>query len=339
LQHMGTFSRALTAPVACHGLHFGSTGQMKHYHDDGSANLLSVDPTTPLLQTHFSLGRLALVPSPGQTATNPEALQACFGIQATTSVSGSLTATYVGPGGNNSQPIKSLDEIKDEVPPREPNFFELLKAGISAKTGGPAPTDIDIQNTGFSIISKYQANRALFQSEGGLGYAVEFWTGTFDYSALLDLFTATEEPSVATGRINPNLLDNMALYTVLSNSALSETLPSQVSSKALTIAVSLQSTLPYNPLEDHSGWVKALANVSGLSDNEKRAALVALAPVTNTRTWNLLIDVIAQAGVFPKNSGSLAHFTVQSERRLWLHVAIDRYTGKVVDQQLEPVYE
>ncbi len=32
-------------------------------------------------------------------------------------------------------------------------------------------------------------------------------------------------------------------------------------------------------------------------------------------------------------------FCLEEERRHWLHVAIDRYTGKVMGQQLEPVYE
>jgi hypothetical protein len=70
------------------------------------------------------------------------------------------------------------------------------------------------------------------------------------------------------------------------------------------------------------------------------APIRALADVTNTRTWNLMIDVIAQTGNFPQNSGDLnSSFVVTGERRYWLHVAIDRFTGKIVDEQLEPVYE
>jgi hypothetical protein len=65
----------------------------------------------------------------------------------------------------------------------------------------------------------------------------------------------------------------------------------------------------------------------------------ALADVVNTRTWNLMIDVIAQTGVFPPGSTDLNKFVVQGERRYWLHIALDRLTGKVIDQQLEPVYE
>jgi hypothetical protein len=52
-----------------------------------------------------------------------------------------------------------------------------------------------------------------------------------------------------------------------------------------------------------------------------------------------MIDVIAQTGRYPPNAASLANFVVEGEKRYWLHVAIDRFTGQIIDQQLEPVYE
>ena len=72
---------------------------------------------------------------------------------------------------------------------------------------------------------------------------------------------------------------------------------------------------------------------------QREAPIRALADVANTRTWNLLIDVVAQTGQYPTSATGLSQFVVTGERRYWLHVAIDRYTGKVVDQQLEAVYE
>jgi hypothetical protein len=69
------------------------------------------------------------------------------------------------------------------------------------------------------------------------------------------------------------------------------------------------------------------------------APVRAISSVANTRTWNLLIDIIAQSGQMIPNATTLDQFSVQGERRYWLHLAIDRYTGKVVAQQLEPVYE
>ena len=58
------------------------------------------------------------------------------------------------------------------------------------------------------------------------------------------------------------------------------------------------------------------------------------------RTWNLLIDVIAQSGKYPATAQSLQNdFIVEGEKRYWLHVAIDRFTSEIIDQQLEAVYE
>jgi hypothetical protein len=64
-----------------------------------------------------------------------------------------------------------------------------------------------------------------------------------------------------------------------------------------------------------------------------------LASSTQTRTWNLLIDVVAQTGRYPSTAKSLNDFMVEGEKRYWLSLAIDRYTGRIVDQQLEPVNE
>lgn len=69
------------------------------------------------------------------------------------------------------------------------------------------------------------------------------------------------------------------------------------------------------------------------------APVRALSDVVNTRTWNLMIDVVVQSGRMTPSAQTLADFVVEGERRYWLHIAIDRYTGKVIEQQLEPVYE
>ena len=71
----------------------------------------------------------------------------------------------------------------------------------------------------------------------------------------------------------------------------------------------------------------------------REVAVRALANAGTTRVWNLMIDVIAQTGRFPSSASSLASFNVEGERRYWVHVAIDRYTGKVLDEQIEEVKE
>ena len=52
-----------------------------------------------------------------------------------------------------------------------------------------------------------------------------------------------------------------------------------------------------------------------------------------------MVDVIAQSGRYPGTANTLSDFVVEGEKRYWLHIAIDRFTGEVIDQQLEAVYE
>jgi hypothetical protein len=73
----------------------------------------------------------------------------------------------------------------------------------------------------------------------------------------------------------------------------------------------------------------------------RREALVrAVSSVSQTRTWNLLIDVVAQSGRYKPNATSLQNdFLVEGEQHYWVHVAIDRLTGQVIDKQIEVVNE
>ncbi len=74
----------------------------------------------------------------------------------------------------------------------------------------------------------------------------------------------------------------------------------------------------------------------------RECVMRALADAGNTRTWNLLIDVIAQTGRYPATATSAADlpkFIVNGESRYWVHVAIDRYTGAIVAESFEPVEE
>jgi len=69
------------------------------------------------------------------------------------------------------------------------------------------------------------------------------------------------------------------------------------------------------------------------------ASIRALANTGTTRVWNLMIDLVAQTGRYPANASSLDKFIVEGEQRYWIHVAIDRLTGRVIDKQTEVVKE
>lgn len=71
----------------------------------------------------------------------------------------------------------------------------------------------------------------------------------------------------------------------------------------------------------------------------RESVMRALVDSGNTRTWNLLVDLVAQVGRYPESASSLSQFTVEGETRFWVHLAIDRFTGKIVDMQTEIVTE
>jgi hypothetical protein len=71
--------------------------------------------------------------------------------------------------------------------------------------------------------------------------------------------------------------------------------------------------------------VDALPSVLGTSDETKNTVARALAEMGQTRTWNLLIDVIAQTGKYKPNSDLTgSNFVVEGEKRYWLHIALGR---------------
>jgi hypothetical protein len=71
----------------------------------------------------------------------------------------------------------------------------------------------------------------------------------------------------------------------------------------------------------------------------RESTMRALSDAGQAGTWNLLIDVVAQSGHYPPNASSLSNFLVEGERRYWVHVSIDRSTGQVIDENIEPVNE
>ncbi len=90
-------------------------------------------------------------------------------------------------------------------------------------------------------------------------------------------------------------------------------------------------------------FLASLNNISSVGLDHikyhREPVIRSLAGSSQTRTWNLLIDVVAQTGRYPSSASSLADFMVDGEKRFWLSVSIDLYTGKVIDRLLEPAWE
>jgi hypothetical protein len=59
-------------------------------------------------------------------------------------------------------------------------------------------------------------------------------------------------------------------------------------------------------------------------DEAKQTISRALTEVGQTRTWNLMIDVIAQTGHYGPNAQNFTDFIPEGEKRYWLHIALAR---------------
>jgi hypothetical protein len=91
----------------------------------------------------------------------------------------------------------------------------------------------------------------------------------------------------------------------------------------------------------YQGFTGDLGSTSGtnlLSQRFREAAVRGLSDTGQAGVWNLLIDVIAQSGKYTK-ANDPTKFMVEGETRYWVHVALDRQTGKILDQQVEVVSE
>jgi hypothetical protein len=217
-----------------------------------------------------------------------------------------------------------------------------------------------------------------FLSVGELGYtfrAIEWKTLDFSSalsgdSGLLDLFSVNDaenvdQQSMISGVVNINTHNPAVLQSILSGglingvdstgAGITATDAQKMANAIVTETVGNQPLINRSelatrivPLTAISGTASPVGVLTsdGYVTKDRREALVrALAEPADTRTWNLLIDLVVQAGRYPPtainagNTAALSQFDVQGERRYWLHVAIDRYTGKVIDEQLEVVHD
>ena len=177
-------------------------------------------------------------------------------------------------------------------------------------------------------------------------------------TALLDVFCISE-PSTDTngmiaGALNLNTQNVPVLQALLSagsKTALLDEAPGASASflsptdeqNIATKFVDATKTCPATNLSDIVSRViqgQAIPSDPDCKFKRRREAPVRLLSAgTTTRVWNLMIDIIAQTGMLPPTATDLKDFTLQGERRVWVHLAIDRLTGKVLDSQIERVTE
>ena len=81
----------------------------------------------------------------------------------------------------------------------------------------------------------------------------------------------------------------------------------------------------------------SVTSTNNVLQRYREAPVRVFSEVGETRVWNLLIDLVAQSGICPPASSSLDRFNVKGETRWWIHLAIDRATGRILDSQVETV--
>jgi len=202
-----------------------------------------------------------------------------------------------------------------------------------------------------------------FRSVGELGYVfrdlpwktIDFFSRNSGDLGLLDVFSVSETsdptPLVA-GRINLNTRQPAVLAAALRDSAEQldvqnaaaperELLPAEAN--ALAEEIVQESTV--RPFSDKSDLITRVLHRSAdplagkTIKTAREAAVRTLGEIGTVRTWNFLIDVVVQSGRFTSSSKSGAEFMVNAERREWIHVAIDRMTGEILEQRKEVANE
>jgi len=196
-----------------------------------------------------------------------------------------------------------------------------------------------------------------FESVGEMGYAfrdepwrtLDLWTAESGDSGLLDFFTMETtglderlRPLVA-GVLNPNTAAVPVLEAILSGAIRSERDSTPLSdSEVSAIASALRSDAVASPLTSTAELAKlvdgsALPGSGIFRKTEKESVIRVLSDVAEADAWNVLIDVIAQAGRFPPSATGLRDFVVQAEARVWIAAALDRKTGEIIEISTELV--
>ena len=213
-----------------------------------------------------------------------------------------------------------------------------------------------------------------------LGYAfrdlpwktLDFFSDKSADAGLLDIFTTNDgapvldgngnvvgmaPPTMTAGSVNLNTTQATDLQPVLAGTILNEldstnTISSTgtTATAAPVIAANIVTSTSGTPMQSkaelvtRSGLPNAILPTAS-NDNQavkarREVVARAVSSVSQTRVWNVLIDVVAQSGHYKPNATNLQNdFVVEGEQHYWVHVAIDRFTGRVIDKTIETVNE
>lgn len=353
LQNLGTFSREINLPQAN----------------------TAPNPSNP---SRFPLSRLAWLNSTGVVApATAQSVKDVFGLQWRTPSTGAPAWEYTGNSGDT--PLSTLQPVGAaatadffqtlSMATGNSNIGEILALGAAIidqydadlettvityspglkafglDSNPPADSSAPPRPSGFSPTV---LNRP-FRNVGEMGYAYKNFTQTLTFSTavgttdgrILDMFAYSEANSRA-GSVSLNTCNPTVLAALIKGAV--EKLPASYfpATRAPVVGQAIVNATAGAHAKSRADIPKVVDSITtglGSTEEEKEVVARALADVCQTRTWNLMVDVVAQAGRYPPTAATLVDFVVQGERRYWLHIAIDRFTGQVIDQQLEAIYE
>ena len=171
---------------------------------------------------------------------------------------------------------------------------------------------------------------------------------------------ARRNPRIVAGRVNLNTASPEVLSSLISGVARDHDnliTPAEADTLAELLASQLHSTSAgAGPLLSKAQLVSRPGPDSGkntslitlLSDqftsaedrsiNDRRESITrALADGTTVRSWCFMLDLVVQSGKLPRSATDLDDFHAVAEQRYWIHFALDRFTGKLLDVQWERV--
>jgi len=253
------------------------------------------------------------------------------------------------------------------LPPPEINYAYYTDRDFVRRTADQAGGDARGAPLAPGALSKrpIMLNRP-FRNVAELGYvsrdlpwkSLDFFSATSADGALLDMFTvggggagpsATLEtvPAVTAGKVNLNsapveviesLVSGAMRDYLLTNPEVVNSTVTSVETPNLSTALFLgfRNTGPMQSLGEIPARMPAITVLDAVATSgikpRREAAARALAENSQVKTWNLMVDVVAQTGRSVQGG-----FVVEGEKQMWEHIAIDRFTGEVVDEMREEV--
>lgn len=247
----------------------------------------------------------------------------------------------------------------------------IIRPAMGADASGVVGLPLANSPSSGTLISRPRILNRPFRSVAEVGYVFRDipWR-QFDLShaksedgKLLDIFCLHSDenhqaPRISRGRINLNsapasvlaaliqgtskAIDGAAPFSAAEATALGKGLNEWVTAKTTNgVPLRHRSDLVGSTVGGKSvSFMDQLDKVLASGDKpigERREALVrALADSSDTRTWNLMIDIVAQSGELQRGAKNLDKFISRAQVRQWVFLSIDRYTGEILHRSTEP---